>query len=62
MPSNCGVRKLRTKPMRCRPGSAPSSTAIPWPLHRIHLFERTFDDLSMPDVAQCECYAHDTVE
>src|SRR5271156_5528113 len=35
MPSNCGVRTLRTKPMRSSPGSAPSSTSMPWLSHRI---------------------------
>src|SRR5262245_44793836 len=33
MPSNCGVRTVRTKPMRCRPGRAPSSTLMPWRSH-----------------------------
>src|ERR1700722_10671123 len=33
MPSNCGVRTLRTKPMRSNPGSAPSSTSMPWLSH-----------------------------
>ena len=28
-PSNCGVRTDRAKPMRCRPGNAPSSTSTP---------------------------------
>src|ERR1035441_8538720 len=35
MPSKCGDRTLRTKPMRSSPGSAPSSTSILWPSHRI---------------------------
>src|ERR1700722_2903008 len=35
MPSNCGVRTLRTKPMRSNPGSAPSSTSMLCWSHRI---------------------------
>src|SRR3981081_4715250 len=46
MPSNCGVRTVRTKPMRCRPGRAPSSTFTPWPSHRTILFEHMFDNMS----------------
>src|SRR5512133_2055484 len=46
MPSNCGVRTDRTKPMRCRPGRAPSSTLTPCRSHRTILFELLFDVMS----------------
>src|SRR6185437_1550576 len=48
MPSNCGVRTLRTKPMRSSPGSAPSSARTFWPSHRMQPFERLFDPMSTP--------------